>query len=370
VNQYVRSLAGLGFLVAIQVFAQEATTKPVARERPFAIKEVGTMPLPEADGELKGDSILPARRGASAAVVGEELFFAGGHIATGDPHNFSHESLLRSFDKWNPATGKAEHLPAFEHRGHFAAMTEWDGWVYKFGGFYSKDKEESNYDSYDEVERIDTKNPKGWEKLPNMPHARNQFGVVNLGKKAYIISGWNTRFIASLYSQENVGALFVEPVDIFNYETQRFEESPFKIPEGEGRRFFSALAWKNQIVIAGGFGSKPGQFLQTVWLFDPSTGDNAKAWKKIADLPVKMLFPVVISHKQKLYIVSAYDFKNHSPLAKCYVLADDMSAWIETDIAADPYTDRTAVRAGDDHWFLINGSSSRRTPSAVISEIK
>lgn len=314
--------------------------------------------------EVEVGETLPARRSSGTVVADDVLYVVGGHVAK-TAHGFYEKTFLTTFQAFDLKTKTWKQLPDRPHAGRFSTLVVHANKLYSFGGFFSKTPADETHVSYDIVDRFDL-NPaiQSWSTLSVlMPHKRSQHSVVHFQNKVYLIGGWDSKMLAVDSPTAHQDA-FVRPIDIFNLDTETFESSSFSMPE-TGRRGFSTVTWQNKIVVSGGFGDKPGAFLDSVIAFDPAASSQETAWTTLPSLPKKMIFPMIVTAKGNLYLIGGTVPREGGRLNTAYVLTPDAKAWAPITFVPGQFVERTLVQAGNDSWLLVGGrnQSDQLTPA-------
>ncbi len=379
-------MAWTALVLASVTFGQTANqaAEPTAAVGPGVEEKLSTgkfAELPAIEGRPANlGETLPARRSPGTLVYDGVLYVAGGHVAA-DAHAFEAVTFLTSFQAYDLTKGEWHNLAAKPHAGRFSSLVGHGGKIYCFGGFFGETPATADWKSYDVVDVYDIATNQWTTLETRMPHRRSQHAVVQLGEKVYLVGGWDTAVLSEgspegqskEEAKEAHQRAFIRTIDVFDLKTQSFEPARFEMPVS-GRRAFSAIAWENKIVISGGFGDKPGSFLNTIDVLDPAATDASQAWTSFPELPSKMIFPMIIDLKGTLYLTGGTT--RSGKLEKAYGLftREDGSAtvkqWTELEsFQPDERVERTLVRASDSAWLAVGGRFENDDLSADIVEI-
>ncbi|MCB0393377.1 MAG: hypothetical protein KDD25_02385, partial [Bdellovibrionales bacterium] len=183
--------------------------------------------------------------------------------------------------------------------------------IYAFGGFaYSEDhnpkwKSLNRVDKYDPV--TDT-----WTQVATMPRARSSNVAAQVGNKIYLIGGWDS----TPKSDGDYEGRFHREIDVFNCETEKFENSNLEIPDPL-RRAFTGVSIGDKILLIGGLGVGASHFelLDNVTEFDPQSG----TFKELAPLPFATFAPAAGVKDGSLFVFGGmyktgemnYEYVNH-----------------------------------------------------------
>jgi N-acetylneuraminic acid mutarotase len=210
-------------------------------------------PFPEPEEELYG------------AAAGGKMYVMGGYGEGGKPVGMVWE-YDSATDKWNKKKTMA--LPA-----HHAAMCEYKGKIYVFGGFtLLMDGEKVGWKPIDNAWEYDP-NTDNWRALTPMPTKRGSPVAEEVGGKIYVIGG------AAMHPGSKVPAVFAnEPArsvttnEVYDPETNKWE-SRSPLPTARNHAFAGAVNGK--IYVIGGRIGSPfitvSSNVDVVEEYDPST---------------------------------------------------------------------------------------------------
>ncbi|MFC7293086.1 DUF5060 domain-containing protein [Hirschia litorea] len=202
-----------------------------------------------------------------AVTVGDAIYIIG--AMTGQ---WPKETPLDKILIYYPKTDRFEYgdtIPKARRRGGAGAVYK-DGKIYLVGGITNghMDGYVNWFDSYD----IETGK---WTILPDAPHKRDHFQAVVSNDKLFAFGGRRSEQRAGLSFEQTV-----IPGDVFNFQTNTWEETRPETAIPTKRAGNSAIAIGDYIVIGGGESSEQVAAHDEVEIYDSTTQE----WKNWPDL--------------------------------------------------------------------------------------
>lgn len=251
----------------------------------------------------------PTRSSFGAISHQGKLYFIGGHM--GAEHTYPPESFSNAVSIYDPATKTWTEGAVRPAKAHGYGLAACGDYIYAFGGFaYSPDHEPK----WKSLERVDRYNPKTntWKYIGDMPRRRSSNAVVKLHNKVYLAGGWNS----TPKFKGDIDGKFHAEIDVFNCDTESFEESNLQIP-APLRRAFTGVAQDGKILFIGGISEGGSHFslLNNVTEFNPQTGD----FKELSPLPFATFAPAAGVLNDNIYVFGGmfnfggwnYKYVNH-----------------------------------------------------------
>jgi N-acetylneuraminic acid mutarotase len=134
------------------------------------------------DGDWRTEAALPSRRDEPrAVVVAGRVYLAGGLRSVDPPQGRS----VARFERFDPANGNYERLPDMPVPLDHLGMAVIGDDIYVLGGHIAT---ADGFEASARVFRFSTVNER-WEELPAMRHARGGHGVAVVGSKIYVVGG-------------------------------------------------------------------------------------------------------------------------------------------------------------------------------------
>lgn len=276
-NQKTETISSQQTVQADTFRSTQGMEKPPTRADLKAFFEPKPEPPKDSPGELKmsrlPDIPSPARSSFGVAEMGTKVYICGGH--QGQEHTYPPESFMDQFlvfDKESKTWFELAPRPVKAHGYDIVA----DGqYVYAFGGFTYSGEHNPKWKSIPDVHRYDTRTNE-WEKVGELENPRSSNGVVQIGRKAYLVGGWNS----TPKSDNDAEGEFLKSVEVMDLDTGEISTAPYEIPSPT-RRAFTALEQDGKIVMLGGLGEGSTHFemLDNVTIIDPETGEVEEAPK-------------------------------------------------------------------------------------------
>lgn len=195
-----------------------------------------------------------------AAIVGDDVYVYGGHF--GEAHHYSEGGQSNEFRRISLTADNAKwELLASGPKLTGLAMVEYNGKLYRVGGFTAKNKDEEDQSlwSQDSFACFDPASGK-WTDLTPLPEGRSSHDAAVIDGKLYVVGGWNMQGAdkATWHTSALVCELTQTDLKWTELPTPSFQ-----------RRAVSLAACKGKLYVVGGMQEQGGTTTQ-VAVFDPA----------------------------------------------------------------------------------------------------
>ena len=170
---------------------QFESSRPEAKSAP-TVAEMKAFFEPPKARELKmsrlPDIPTPARSSFGVARSGSKVYVVGGH--QGREHTYPPESFMDQLEVFDLETNAWTTLAPRPVKAHGYGVVSDGPFVYAFGGFTYSDEHKPKWKSIPDVHRYDSRSNE-WEKVGELKDPRSSNAVVQVGRKVYMVGGWN-----------------------------------------------------------------------------------------------------------------------------------------------------------------------------------
>lgn len=251
------------------------------------VKSDGDDYAPMFAGETQWQQSLsasfPAPRRSSFGSVQHlgNIYICGGHA--GAEHSYPPESFTNNLQVYEPATRRWKELAPRPHFAHGFQMAAFGNYLYAFGGFAYNETTKPKWQSLDVIDRYNIIT-NTWETIGTMPRRRSSNAAVAIDNKVYLVGGWD----ATPKFENDAEGTFHAAVDVFDLATEKMTKANWQLPTPL-RRAFSAVEYKNHLVLVGGLGVGASHFelLNNVTMIEPTSGYA----RELAPLPFATFAP-------------------------------------------------------------------------------
>jgi len=254
-----------GKTISVRAKHTENTAGEQDGKKYASVRHYSTLSLmiPAEVSAAKLPNLEPPVTSFGAAIVGDFVYVAGGHL--GEAHHYSAEGQSDRLVRLNlQQPTQWEELGTVPKRTGLA-MVPFQGKLIRVGGFEARnkgdDKEQlvsmADVASYDPATKV-------WTELTPLPQGRSSHDAVVIGNSLYVVGGWfmNGEGQTVWLDDALVADLTQQPL-----VWQALPQPPFH------RRAVSTGEWQGQLVVVGGMQQKGGP-TQTTAIYNPAT----KAW--------------------------------------------------------------------------------------------
>jgi Kelch motif protein len=321
-----RRLSG-GVLLAACVAVTASSLWAQAAARPVALP-----PTAESAPGM-GWRLPEAISSFGAASHGGYLYLFGGH--TGRAHAHSRENLSHAFRRRRlEGAGDWESLPGGRALQGTALVSAPEGLI-RIGGLSALNAPEKDEDlrSTASVQIFDP-SKWHWRSLPDLPQPRSSHDAVLVGRKLWVLGGWNLQG-----SSEGTWTR-----DALVLDLDAPQRGWRKQAQGWVRRAAAAASWKGKVLALGGL-DEEAEISRRVDVFDPAT----QVWSRGPELPGAGFGCSAFETADGLF-VSIMD-------GRLLRLSDDGSRWESQTRLAYPRFFHRLVPAGEGRLAFIGGAS-------------
>lgn len=273
-----------------------------------------------------------------AAVIGNTVYVAGGHL--GESHEYNRDdqsdellSLDTAGDRTWKVVGKMPKLQGL-------AMVAHGGKLYRVGGFEARNapNEPKEMHSLAQFAQFDPAT-KTWTDLAPLPAGRSSLDAAVVGDELYVVGGWK------------MAGKDVKPVWHDTVWKANLTKSPITweaVPSpGFQRRAIAAAAYQGKLYVLGGMTSD-NKVTQAVCLFDPKTG----AWGE---------GPSLTGETMESFGASAFAQHGHLYVTgvkgRILRLSEDGQKWDEVGHLDKGRFFHRLLPLGEDRLVVVGGSS-------------
>ncbi len=227
------------------------------------------------------DLPAPGRSSFGVARIDDKIYVVGGH--QGREHTYPPESFLDRLECYDAGTGEWSILSPRPVEAHGYDVVTDGPYLYAFGGFTYSEDHNPNWKSIPDVHRYDTRTD-SWEKVGDLSTPRSSNVVVQVGRKAYLMGGWDSTPTSDGDKEGN----FLSSVEVLDLDTGELSLAPYSIPDPV-RRAFTAVEMDGEVILLGGLGEGSTHFemLDRVTAVNPETGES----RELPPLPFPTFAP-------------------------------------------------------------------------------
>jgi N-acetylneuraminic acid mutarotase len=330
-------------VLSIRAKAVDQTSGELDGKKYDSIRTYSTLTLPISlpTVETVAHSLPALPKGITsfgAAIAGDNLYVYGGHF--GEAHHYSDAGQSDEFRRISLKDKNAEWelLPGGPKLTGLA-MVEFQGKLYRVGGFTAKNKESEDQSlwSQDSFASFDPTTGK-WTDLPALPAGRSSHDAAIIDGKLYVVGGWNME--GADKTNWHTTALVC---DLTQPELKWTElpTPPFQ------RRAVSLAAWKGKLYVMGGMEESGGTTTE-VAVYDPTS----LAWSTGPALHgsgMEGFGTSSFAACDKLIVTTMS--------GSVQMLSDDGTKWILAGQANEPRFFHRQLTTPDDRVIVVGGAS-------------
>lgn len=201
----------------------------------------------------------------------DKVYIVGGH--QGAEHTYPPESFSNRVMVYDLKTKEWKYVASRNYKAHGFSLAVSGKYIYAFGGFAYSANHKPRWKSLDIIERYDTEKDV-WEVVGKLPRRRSSNVVVTVGKKVYLIGGWDS----TPKFENDYDGTFHRAIDVFDLETETaYESEKLSLPDPL-RRAFTGVEFNQNIYLIGGLGVGATHFelLDNVTKLNPVTGESTE----------------------------------------------------------------------------------------------
>jgi N-acetylneuraminic acid mutarotase len=279
-----------------------------------------------------------------AAVIGDTVYLAGGHLGESHEYNNADQSdelwSLELGTKSDSATNRSWKVVSKMPRLQGLAMVAHGGKLYRVGGFEARNTPEQPKDlhSLASFARFDPATNQ-WTDLAPLPEGRSSLDAAVVGNDLYVVGGWKM-------SGKGTESVWHDTVWKADLSKDTIAWQPVPSP-GFQRRAITAAAHGGKLYVIGGM-SSDNKVVPNVSIFDPSSGTWSEG-------------PALTGDTMEAFGASA--FAQHGRLyvtglkGRVLRLSDDGGAWEQVGQLDKGRFFHRLLPMGDDRLIVVGGSS-------------
>lgn len=321
----------------VEAGAGEEDGKPFAETRHYA-SLVFSLPEARVDRSLALPELPFAVTSFGAAVIGNTVYVAGGHL--GESHEYNRDDQsdeLLSLDTTGDRQWKVvSKMPKLQG----LAMVAHGGKLYRVGGFEARNAPDEPKDMHSlaQFARFDPAT-KTWTDLAPLPEGRSSLDAAVVGDELYVVGGWKM-------AGKDAKSVWHDTVWKANLTKEPIAWEAVPSP-GFQRRAIAAAAYQGKLYVLGGM-SSDNKVTQAVSVFDPKTG----AWSEGPSLTgetMESFGASAFAQHGRLYVTGVK--------GRILRLSEDGRSWDEVGHLDKGRFFHRLLPLGDDRLVVVGGSS-------------
>lgn len=302
-----------------------------------------TLPLTVPVVELVSHKVSALPQGITsfgAAIVGDQLYVYGGHF--GEAHHYSESGQSNELQRISLTADDAqwEQLPGGPKLTGLA-MVEYQGKLYRVGGFTAKNKDEEDQSLWSQESFACFDPATGvWADLPPMPAGRSSHDAAVIDGKLYVVGGWNMQ--GANNTTWHTTALVCDLTQA-ELKWSEIATPPFQ------RRAVSVAAFQGKLYVIGGM-TELGSTTNEVSVYDPA----ANSWSTA---------PALSGTGMEGFGTSSFAANDRlvvtSMSGAVQVLSEDGTRWIPAGQMNEARFFHRQLTTSDGHIVLVGGASMK-----------
>ena len=288
-----------------------------------------------------------------AAVIDDYLYVFSGH--SGVAHGFGKDLLVNHFRRirFDDPQANWEELAMHDSAQSTALVSDGD-FLYRIGGLsFLKGKGENEvlFNSTSYFTRYD-RNEDKWSELPPLPIPRSSHDAAVLGRKVYVVGGWN------LQGEGSGDAPWHDKMHVFDLDNP---DAGWQTLEGPGYelRAISAAAHQGKLYVVGGI--SPTGFLRKTSVYDPAQGEWTQGPDLFSDSSMTGFATSMFAVGGHLYCTGVSGV--------VYRLSNDGNAWEVADRLLFPRMFLRLLPIGLDRLIAVGGTGGMVGRTAAIESL-
>jgi N-acetylneuraminic acid mutarotase len=333
-------------LTSVRVKQVEASAGEEDGQKFSETRHYASLVFTQSEARVDRSQVLPelpfAVTSFGAAVIGETVYVAGGHL--GESHEYNREDQSDELLALNTSAGvggdQKWQVVAKMPRLQGLAMVAHRGQLYRVGGFEARNApdEPQEMHSLASFARFDPAT-KMWTDLAPLPEGRSSLDAAVVGDELYVVGGWKM-------AGKDAKSVWHDTVWKANLTKAPIAWEAVPSP-GFQRRAITAAAFQDKLYVIGGM-SSDNKVTQAVSLFDSKTG----AWSAGPSLP-----------GETMEAFGASAFAQHGHLyvtgvkGRILRLSEDGTKWDEVGHLDKGRFFHRLLPLGEDRLVVVGGSS-------------
>lgn len=298
----------------------------------FALPEIHVdraLPIPE---------IPHAVTSFGAAVIGETVYVAGGHL--GESHAYNSEDQSDELWSLDLAGDRQWKVAAKMPRLQGLAMVAHGGQLYRVGGFEARNTPDQPKDLHS-LGGFARFNPVSgeWTELAGLPEGRSSLDAAVVGNDLYVVGGWKM-------SGKDSQPVWHDTVWKAELSRENVVWEPVPSP-GFQRRAIAAAAHSGKLYVIGGM-SSDNKTTRAVSVFDPGSGTWSAGPELIGE-PMEAFGASAFAQQGRLYVTGLK--------GRVLRLSDDGASWEQVGQLDKGRFFHRLLPVGDDRLIVVGGSS-------------